>query len=177
MAAIMGLEPDAVERLCAAARQGEVCVPANLNGADQIVISGSAGAIERAVASAKSAGAKRAVLLQVSAPFHCELMKPAADAVAKALEPIEIGELRVPVVANVDARPNRDRARIKQLLIDQVTSPVRWEESVRALAAEAVTKALELGSGAVLRGLVKRIAKDIDVTTVGEPHEVASVQL
>jgi [acyl-carrier-protein] S-malonyltransferase len=173
MAAIIGLDFDTVNRVCIVAAEGEVCEPANLNGGDQIVISGSAGAIERAVSKAKEEGARRAVPLQVSAPFHCALMKPAADAVERALEPIDIGELAVPVVANVDARPNRERSRVKRLLIDQVTSPVRWDESVRALAAEGVTRALELGSGSVLRGLVKRIARDIDVTTVGEPHEIA----
>lgn len=176
MAALMGLDPAAVQALCDGAAEGQVCSPANLNGGDQIVISGSAAAVERAVARAKAAGAKRAVMLAVSAPFHCALMKPAADAVAAALAPIEVGNMAVPVIANVDARPNRDKARVKQLLIDQVTAPVRWGESVVALEAEGVTRAIELGSGSVLRGLVKRIARSIEVSTVGEPHEVGTVE-
>jgi len=177
MAAIMGLELPAVEKVCAEAAGDDVCSPANLNGGGQIVISGSAAAIERAVAVAKAAGARRAVLLSVSAPFHCALMQPAADAVAEALEPIEIGDLKVPVVANVDARPNDFKARVKQLLVDQVTGAVRWEESVRALVDRGVTRGLELGSGSVLRGLMRRVAKDIDVTTVGEPHEIKQVEI
>jgi len=174
MAALMGLELPAVEALCAAAAAGQVVAPANLNGAGQIVISGDDAAVDRAVAAAKGKGAKRAVKLQVSAPFHCSLMAPAADAVRAALAGIEVAELRVPVVANVDARANTDRNRIKQLLVDQVTAPVRWEESVQTLVELGVTRAVELGSGAVLRGLVKRIAPAIAVTTVGEPHEIDS---
>ena len=174
MAALMGLELPAVEALCAAAAAGQVVALANLNGAGQIVISGDDAAVDRAVAAAKGKGAKRAVKLQVSAPFHCSLMAPAADAVRAALAGIEVAELRVPVVANVDARANTDRNRIKQLLVDQVTAPVRWEESVQTLVELGVTRAVELGSGAVLRGLVKRIAPAIAVTTVGEPHEIDS---
>lgn len=177
MAAIMGLELDAVTKVCAEAAGDEVCAPANLNGGGQIVISGSAGAVERALPLAKQAGAKRAVPLSVSAPFHCELMKPAADAVAEALESIEIGEMKVPVVANVDAKPNQDSARVKQLLIDQVTGAVRWEQSARALVDAGVTRGLELGSGSVLRGLLRRVAAEIDVTTVGEPHEIKDVEI
>jgi [acyl-carrier-protein] S-malonyltransferase len=176
MAAVIGLDPGAVREACDAVAQGEVCAPANLNGGDQVVISGAAAAVERAVAKAKELGAKRAVMLQVSAPFHCELMRPAAETLARALEPIDIGELQVPVVANVDARPNRERDRVKRLLVDQVTAPVRWEESVQALVAAGVDRAVEVGCGSVLRGLVKRIVKNLDVISVGEPHEVASVE-
>lgn len=172
MAAIMGLEPSLVEEVCAEAAQGQVCAPANMNGAGQIVISGHAGAIERAVPLAKAKGAKRAVILQVSAPFHCALMAPAADALARALETIEIGALAVPVVANVDAAANTDSSRVKELLVRQVTSSVRWEESVQTLATMGVSMGLELGSGSVLRGLVKRIAPGLTVVTIGEPDEV-----
>lgn len=172
MAAIMGMEAAALEALCAEVAEGDVVSPANLNGAGQIVISGHDVAVDRVVAAAKSKGAKRAVKLAVSAPFHCALMQPAADALAAALEHIEIGPLAVPVIANVDAEPNRDPARVKQLLVEQVTGAVRWEESVQKVASLGVRRAFELGSGSVLRGLVKRIAKDIEVTTVGEPHEV-----
>jgi [acyl-carrier-protein] S-malonyltransferase len=173
MAALMGLPLDAAKTLCAnASAAGEPCEPANLNGGGQIVISGHAAAIDRALANAKAAGAKRAVKLSVSAPFHCSLMKPAADKLAAALAPITIAAPRVPVVANVTAEPTQDPSTIKRLLVEQVTAPVRWEESVQKLAALGTQRAFELGSGAVLKGLVKRIAETIDITTIGEPHEV-----
>jgi len=177
MAAVMGLPLDAVKTLCAnASAPGEPCEPANLNGAGQIVISGHTAAIDRAVATAKTAGAKRAAKLDVSAPFHCSLMQPAADKLAAALAPIAIAKPSVPVVANVTAEPTQDPAAIKRLLVEQVTSPVRWEESVQKLAALGVTRAYELGSGAVLKGLIKRIAETIAITTIGEPHEVEAFQ-
>jgi [acyl-carrier-protein] S-malonyltransferase len=175
MAAIMGLELDAVQAVCDQARHDgddQVCSPANLNGAGQIVISGHAEAVARAVALAQQKGARRALSLQVSAPFHCALMAPAAEALQEALERVAIHPLKVPVVANVDAEPNQDAGRIKRLLVDQVTQPVRWEACVKTLARLGVERAYELGSGSVLRGLVRRIAKDIQVTTIGEPHEV-----
>jgi [acyl-carrier-protein] S-malonyltransferase len=173
MAALMGLDLAATRKVCADASQpGEPVEPANLNGGGQIVISGHAAAIERAIPLAKTAGAKRAVKLAVSAPFHCSLMKPAADKLAAALASTTILTPAVPVVANVTAEPTQDPAQIKQLLVQQVTAPVRWEESVQAIAKSGVTRALELGSGAVLKGLVKRIAETIDITTIGEPHEV-----
>lgn len=175
MAALMGLELPATRALCEeASAPGEPVEPANLNGGGQIVISGHAAAIDRALAAAKGKGAKRAVKLQVSAPFHCSLMKPAADALAAALAGVPITAPRVPVVANVTAEDVRDPDTIRRLLVEQVTAPVRWEESVQALAASGVTRAYELGSGSVLRGLVKRIAPAIDVITIGEPHEVDS---
>lgn len=177
MAALMGLELPAAIELCVAARaEGEPCEPANLNGAGQIVIAGHAAAIDRAIAAAKGKGAKRAVKLQVSAPFHCSMMKPAADQLAQALAGVTIATPRVPVVANVTAEPTTDAAQIKQLLVEQVTAPVRWEESVKALAAAGVSRAYELGAGSVLRGLVKRIAETIAVDTIGEPHEVDAFQ-
>ncbi len=173
MAAIMGLDLAAIRAVCAAASQpGEPVEPANINGAGQIVISGHAAAVDRALPEAKAAGAKRAVKLTVSAPFHCSLMKPAADQLAAALADVVIHAPSVPVVANVTAEATQDPARIKQLLIEQVTAPVRWEESVQAIAQLGVIRAYELGSGSVLKGLVKRIAPAIDTTTIGEPHEV-----
>jgi [acyl-carrier-protein] S-malonyltransferase len=172
MAAIMGLAQSDLDAICAEAANGEVVSPANLNGAGQIVIAGAAGAVDRAVGLAKQKGAKRAVMLQVSAPFHCALMQPAADRLAAELEKISVREPRVPVVANVDAQLNTQAARIKALLVKQVTAPVRWEESVTKVAELGATRGLELGSGAVLAGLVKRIAPTIKVTTIGEPHEV-----
>lgn len=177
MAALMGLELSAAIELCVAARaDGEPCEPANLNGGGQVVISGHVAAIDRALALAKSKGAKRAVKLQVSAPFHCSMMQPAADRVAEALAGVTIATPRVPVVANVTAEPTTDPAKIRALLVEQVTAPVRWEESVKALAAAGVTRAYELGAGSVLRGLVKRIAETITIDTIGEPHEVDAFQ-
>jgi [acyl-carrier-protein] S-malonyltransferase len=177
MAALIGMELDGARALCEEAAAGQVCEPANLNGGGQIVISGHAEAIDRAVAAAKGKGARRAIRLQVSAPFHCSLMAPAAEKLAAALEGVEIAALSVPVVANVDARPNRDPARVKTLLIDQVTGAVRWEESVRALCDLGADRAVELGSGAVLRGLIQRIAPELEVITVGEPHEIQLVEV
>ena len=173
MAALMGLDLDATRALCAeASADGEPVSPANLNGAGQIVISGHVAAIDRALAAAKGRGAKRAVKLDVSAPFHCSLMQPAADELAAALATVELAAPRVPVVANVTAAATQDPATIRRLLVEQVTAPVRWEESVQALAAAGVTRAYELGAGSVLRGLVKRITPSIEVTIIGEPHEV-----
>jgi [acyl-carrier-protein] S-malonyltransferase len=173
MAAVMGLDLAAMRAVCEKASQpGEPVEIANLNGASQIVISGHAAAVDRAVAEAKAAGAKRAVKLAVSAPFHCSLMQPAADQIAAALAGVTITAPRVPVVANVTAEPTQDPERIKQLLIQQITAPVRWEESIQVIARLGVTRAYELGSGSVLKGLVKRIAGAIETTAIGEPHEV-----
>jgi [acyl-carrier-protein] S-malonyltransferase len=175
MAAILGLDPAIVTELCDEAAGEQVCSPANFNGAGQVVISGHAQAVERAMAAARARGAARAVALQVSAPFHCALMQPAAERVREALGQVTIHQLLAPVVANVDAHPNDDAGRIPDLLVRQVTAPVRWEESVERMAALGVSRALELGAGSVLRGLVKRISKEIAVTSVGEPAEVKAV--
>jgi len=173
MAAVMGLDQAALEAACARATQpGEVVELANLNGAGQIVISGNAPAVDRAIAEAKAAGAKRATKLAVSAPFHCSLMKPAADLLAAALAEVAITAPRVPVVSNVTAAPTRDPVQIRELLIRQVTHAVRWEESIQTIAGLGITRAYELGSGSVLKGLVKRIAGSIETTSIGEPHEV-----
>jgi len=173
MLALIGLDLAATRALCEKASQpGEMVEPANLNGGGQIVISGHTNAIDRALAGAKAAGSKRAIKLQVSAPFHCSLMKPAAEKLAHALADVKVAAPAVPVVANVTAEPTTDPTQIHQLLIQQVTAPVRWEESIQKIASLGVTKAYELGSGAVLKGLVKRIAPTIDITTIGEPHEV-----
>jgi [acyl-carrier-protein] S-malonyltransferase len=136
------------------------------------VISGHAAAVDRAVVEAKAAGAKRATRLAVSAPFHCSLMQPAAERLAAALADVEIRAPSVPVVSNATAEPTQDPDRIRAVLIAQVTAPVRWEASIQAIAAIGVTRALELGAGSVLRGLVKRIADGIETTSIGEPHEV-----
>jgi len=177
MAALIGLDLEKTRLLCEqASAAGEPVEPANLNGAGQIVISGHINAIDRAIAASRPAGAKLAKKLPVSAPFHCALMKPAADRLAAAMEGLVITTPTVPVVANVTAEPTQDPAQIRRLLIQQVTAAVRWEESIQAIAKLGVTRAYELGSGAVLKGLVKRIAPTIDVTTIGEPHEVAAFQ-
>ncbi|MDQ3339197.1 MAG: ACP S-malonyltransferase [Myxococcota bacterium] len=177
MAALMGLDLEKTKAVCEKASQpGEPVEAANLNGGGQIVISGHTNAVDRAIPEAKAAGAKIAKKLTVSAPFHCSLMKPAAEQLAAALANIQLSSPRVPVVANVTAEPNTDAARIKDLLVQQVTAPVRWEESIQTIAKLGVTTAYELGSGAVLKGLVKRIADSITVTTIGEPHEVDAWQ-
>jgi [acyl-carrier-protein] S-malonyltransferase len=176
MAALMGLSLEQTAAVCAAASApGEPVEPANLNGAGQIVISGAAAAVDRAIEGAKAAGAKRAVKLAVSAPFHCSLMQPAADQLAAALAAVEISPLSAPVVSNVTAEPTQDAAAIKDLLVRQVTGTVRWEESVQQLAALGVTRAYELGAGSVLKGLVKRISPAIEVTSVGEPADVDAI--
>jgi [acyl-carrier-protein] S-malonyltransferase len=173
MAALIGLDLAKTRALCEASSQpGEPVEPANMNGGGQIVISGHVAAVDRAIAGSKAAGAKLAKKLPVSAPFHCSLMKPAADKLAAAMADLEIKAPSVPVVANVTAEPTQDPARIKQLLVQQVTAPVRWEESIQYLAKSGVTTAYELGSGAVLKGLIKRIADSIQVTTICEPADV-----
>lgn len=173
MAALMGLSLDATNEVCKqASTPGQPVETANLNGGGQIVISGHEAAIDRAIPLAKAAGAKRAVKLSVSAPFHCSMMAPAAERLAQALAAITVKAPTVPVVSNVEARPNLDADRIKTLLVQQVTGAVRWEESIAWMAQDGVVRAYELGSGAVLKGLVKRIAETMEVTTIGEPHEV-----
>jgi [acyl-carrier-protein] S-malonyltransferase len=175
MAALIGLDLAATKALCdQASKPGEPVEPANMNGAGQIVISGHVDAVDRAIANSKAAGAKLAKKLPVSAPFHCSLMKPAAERLAAAMADLKIAKPSVPIVANVTAEPTQDPAQIAKLLVQQVTAPVRWEESVQAIAKSGVTRAFELGSGAVLKGLVKRIAPAIETTTIGEPHEVAA---
>jgi len=161
MAAVMGLEPAVVEEICQAAAEGQVVSPANLNGGGQVVIAGHRDAVERAGALAKARGAKRVVPLTVSAPFHCALMAPAAERLRAVLEPIEISPLRCPVISNVDAQANSDAARVKDLLVRQVVSPVRWQACVAELVRRGCTAAIEVGCGKVLSGLVKRIAPAI----------------
>lgn len=161
MAALVGADLETVEGICRDAAEGEVVSPANLNGAGQIVISGHRDAVSRAMELAKSRGVKRTVPLTVSAPFHCALMQPAADHLHEVLAEISISSFRCPVITNVEAQPNRDPARVKELLVRQVVNPVRWEECVETLAAAGCDAALEVGPGKVLTGLVKRIAPQI----------------
>jgi len=174
MAALIGLEFDQAAALAGEAAQGQVCQAANDNGAGQVVISGDKVAIERAVELAKSRGAKRAVLLPVSAPFHCALMQPAADVMAEALAKVAVAAPVVPLVANVLAKAISDPADIVRCLVAQVTGTVRWRESVALMAANDVKTFYEIGSGKVLSALVKRIADGANSVAIGTPEDVAS---
>ena len=165
MAALLGADIARAEALCAAAAEGEVCEIANDNDPSQVVISGHRGAIERAVGQVKEHAIKRGVLLPVSAPFHCSLMQPAADAMARVLAGAATGALLVPLYANVTAAPVRDGGEAKRLLVEQITGRVRWRESVAAMWDAGVTDFVELG-GKVLGPMVKRIAPDATVTSV-----------
>jgi [acyl-carrier-protein] S-malonyltransferase len=174
MAALLGLEYDDAAAVAAEAAQGQVCQAANDNGGGQVVVSGDKAAVERAVEIAKAKGAKRAMLLPVSAPFHCALMAPAADAMAKALADVPVRPPVVPVVANVVARPVTDPAEIVRRLVEQVTGTVRWRECVAFMASQGVTTFYEVGAGKVLSGLVKRIADGATGTPIGTPEDVAA---
>ncbi len=173
MAALMGLEPDVVKAVASEAAQGEVCDVANDNAPGQIVVSGNKAAVERAVEIAKGKGS-RAMMLQVSAPFHCKLMQPAADVMAEALSKAAVNAPRVPVVANFNAQPVTDPKEIAKLLVSQVTGTVRWRESVGYLAKQGVNKIVEAGTGKVLAGLIRRIAKEIPTQNVGTAEDVAA---
>ncbi|MBL8216866.1 MAG: ACP S-malonyltransferase [Bryobacterales bacterium] len=168
MAALLRLPEAALPGILETAAQGEVVTAANLNSPDQIVIAGHAGAVARASELAKAAGARRAIPLPVSAPFHCPLMKPAQERLAADLHATAFQDLRIPLVNNWQARPVRTGDEARQGLIEQVPNPVRWVESVRYLASEGVTNAIEVGAGAVLGGLVRAIAPGIDCKKFGE---------
>ncbi|HST95432.1 MAG TPA: ACP S-malonyltransferase [Microvirga sp.] len=174
MAALLGLEYDAALEVARAAAQGEICDAANDNGGAQVVVSGHKSAVERAVAIAQERGAKRAVMLTVSAPFHCALMQPAADAMREALARVTVKAPAVPVVANVEAAPISDPDAIRDALVRQVTGTVRWRESVASMAAQGVEAFYEVGSGKVLTGLVKRIAAGASAVAIGTPDDVAA---
>jgi len=175
MAAILGLDLDGVARACAEAAQGEIVAPANLNAPGQIVIAGHAAAVARAGERAKALGAKRAIALAVSAPFHCALMKPAEERLAPELRALAATDPRVPVVANVDAEPKRTAADAIEALIRQVSSPVRWEDVVKRLIAEGTTKFVELGPGTVLAGLIKKIDRNAIVASVEDEAGLEAV--
>jgi len=165
MAAILGLAPEAVEAACGEASEGEIVAPANFNSPEQTVIAGHAGAVGRASALCLERGARRAVALPVSAPFHCALMAPARERMRPLLEGAAFSDASIPVVTNVDAVPVRSGTSLREALIRQIDSPVRWVESVRRLAADGVERGLEIGPGNVLAGLVRRIAKGLPVET------------
>ncbi|TPQ52234.1 [acyl-carrier-protein] S-malonyltransferase [Prosthecomicrobium hirschii] len=173
MAALLGLDFATATEVAAAAAENEVCQAANDNADGQVVVSGSKAAVERAVALAKARGAKRAMLLNVSAPFHCALMQPAADAMAAALAEVDLKAPIVPLISNVLAAPISDPDEIRRRLVEQVTGTVRWRESVQWLAANGVTRLVEIGSGKVLTGLVKRIADGVEGLAVNTPDDVA----
>ncbi|GGE16496.1 [Acyl-carrier-protein] S-malonyltransferase [Gemmobacter megaterium] len=175
MAALLGMDFATAAEVAAEAAQGEVCQAANDNDPSQVVISGHKAAVERAVTLAKERGAKRAMLLPVSAPFHCALMQPAAEAMAEALGTVTFHPPVVPVVANVRAEAVKDPDQLRKLLIEQVTGSVRWRESVLWMAAQGVTEFWEIGAGKALSGMVKRIARDSSTRAFGSPEDVAAL--
>ena len=174
MAALIGADTDTAAGIAAEAAEGAVCDVANDNGAGQVVLSGDKAAVERAVAIAQARGIKRAVMLNVSAPFHCRRMQPAADAMRTALDAVTVRPPIVPLYANVLAAPVTDPAAIRRNLVAQVTGTVRWRESVAGMAAAGVDAFYEIGSGKVLSGLVKRIASGASATPVGTPDDIAA---
>src|SRR3989440_237296 len=161
MAAILGADLDLIARACEEAAQGQVCSAANINSPTQVVIAGDADAIDRAIALLKARGAKRAIKLNVSAPFHCALMKPAQERLAEDLNQIAFGDLATPLVTNVDAKPINTGAEARDALIRQVSQPVRWLESVEFLATQGVQSLIEIGPGKVLSGLVRQISREL----------------
>jgi [acyl-carrier-protein] S-malonyltransferase len=172
MAALLGLDLDAAREVAKAAAQGQVCDCANDNGPGQIVVSGDKAAVERAIEIAAEKGARRAILLPVSAPFHCALMAPAAKEMAEALAEADLREPLVPLVANVSAAAVREPEEIRRLLVEQVTSLVRWRECVLAMRNEGVTEIVEVGAGRVLTGLNKRIDRELTTRSIGAPEEI-----
>ncbi|MGB0921286.1 MAG: ACP S-malonyltransferase [Alphaproteobacteria bacterium] len=174
MAALLGLDLEDAAVVAEEAAQGEVCTPANDNAKGQVVISGHKAAVERALELAKEKGAKRAVLLQVSAPFHCPLMQPAADAMKEALVGVRILPPKVPLYTNVTAAATSDPETIRRKLVEQVTGMVRWKESVQNMATDGVTELAELGTGKVLTGLVKRIDRSLSGTAINNPADIES---
>jgi [acyl-carrier-protein] S-malonyltransferase len=176
MCALIGAERTQAEEVAREAAQGQICEVANDNGGGQVVLSGAKEAIDRAIEIAKAKGIKRALPLPVSAPFHCSLMQPAADAMRQALTEVVIRPPAVPLFANVLAAATSDTETIRLKLVEQVTGQVRWRESVNAMATDGVTKFIEIGAGKVLSGLVKRIAAGVESIAVGQPDEIAAAK-
>lgn len=174
MAAILGLDFAAVQDVANEAGEAGVCQAANDNDPGQVVVSGHKAAVDRAIELAKERGAKRAMLLPVSAPFHCALMEPAAGVMAEALEGVSINEPKVPLVANVRAEAVRNPALIRSLLVEQVTGSVRWRESVQYMLGEGVTEFWEIGAGKALGGMVRRIERSAEVRAIGTPDDVVT---
>jgi [acyl-carrier-protein] S-malonyltransferase len=174
MAAVLGMEREQVEKLCEEISSGEVLAPANFNSPGQIVIAGHSKAVQRAIERVKREG-KKAVLLPVSAPFHSSLMKPAGERLEKALEEISVSDLKIPVVTNVEAEANTSKDRVKELLVAQVSSPVRWEESMRKMIEEGIEQVLEIGPGKVLSGLMKRINSRVETKNLEDLQTLKGV--
>ena len=175
MAAVLGADADTVRRACAEAAQGEVVAPANFNSPGQIVIAGAAAAVQRASDLARSLGARRVVPLPVSAPFHCALMRPAEDRLRPELLALSAADPRIPVVANIDAEPKRTAAAAIDALVRQVSAPVQWDGVIRRLASEGVSTYVEVGPGAVLSGLVRKIHAGAHVLQFGSPADLEAV--
>jgi [acyl-carrier-protein] S-malonyltransferase len=176
MAALLGLDHATATEVAQEAAQGQICQAANDNDPAQVVVSGHRAAVERALDIAKARGAKRAILLPVSAPFHCALMQPAADAMAEALASVTLNAPAVPLVANVRAEAVTDPATIRALLVEQVTGAVRWRESVGWMAAQGVTEFWEIGAGKALSGMIKRIAREAQTRAIGTPADIAALK-
>lgn len=177
MAVVLGLEMDAVGALCADAARGEVVSPANFNGAWQVVIAGAKSAVQRAMALAKERGAKRVLDLPVSAPFHCQLMQPAAEGLERTLRDVAVQPFNIGVITNAEADVNRSAERVKALLIEQAVRPVRWEESVKKLVALNCQRAIEIGPGKILKGLMMRIERNMELENFEAPQDLAKVIL
>lgn len=177
MAVVLGLEMDAVGALCADAARGEVVSPANFNGAGQVVIAGAKSAVQRAMTLAKERGAKRVLDLPVSAPFHCQLMQPAAEGLERTLRDVAVQPFDIGVITNAEADVNRSAERVKSLLIEQAVRPVRWEESVKKLVALNCQRAIEIGPGKILKGLMMRIERNMELENFEAPQDLAKVIL
>lgn len=175
MAAVLGLEASVVREVCEQARGRETAAPANLNGGGQVVVSGAREAVKRAAQLARERGARKVVELAVSAPFHCALMEPAAEGLREVLEGVEVRPFQVGVVTNVEAALNSDPERVKPLLVEQVTAPVRWEESVETLVELGCECAVELGPGRVLSGLIRRIDRRVKTLNLERPEDLEGV--
>jgi [acyl-carrier-protein] S-malonyltransferase len=176
MAAMLSIEKDELEDICSEAAQGEIVSAANFNSPGQIVIAGNVAAVNRAIEIAKGRGFRKSMLLPVSAPFHCALMKPAADRLSAVLDAVQLSEMKQPVVANATAAPNSDKQQVTPLLVTQVCAPVLWEQSVLNMATRGVTKFVEIGPGKVLSGLVKRISKEVETANIGDLDGLKSHQ-
>jgi len=166
MAAMLGIDSSLLEEICMEAAQGDVVSPANFNSPGQIVIAGSVSAVARAIEIAKERGFKKSMLLPVSAPFHCALMKPAAEKLALVLDTINYCDMTAPVVSNVEATANKEKGRVRELLVSQVCAPVLWEQSITAMVSAGVNRFIEIGPGKVLSGLVKRITKEVTTANI-----------
>ena len=174
MAAILGLDLDALEVVCSDAAQGQVVSPANYNSDGQVVIAGHTEAVERAIVLAKEKGAKRAMPLPVSAPFHCRLMIPAGERLADVLADIAVHEMALPVISNVEATPNQDSSQVRELLVRQVSAPVRWQETIACMVNLGAERYIEIGPGKVLSGLVKRMAKGSTIQNVQNVADISA---